>query len=335
MPLEYGTLLTTIYFSKCGRVVCNDCSKNEATYLPSTYVVSPQSQIFLESPHVPHRTCDGCLGELVALRRALQDSGEDNNSNDITSTDNNNTNDTESIRSSETLSSLSSTNSRGSRDHRSASSTNGRGETFTNLSTRHARSSRSSMSTLRRYSNRLLHHRNSSSIASDAAVLSLTGESTSHSTQNHNAHTTSPVIDEESLCPVCGKVLYHLSVTDKESHIDKCLTKLNNDQPTQSPPWMRNRMVTYTLDGPLKVKRSHNHSNSLTEKSQGAESIYSVETTSSRSTTSNECVICFEEFEKGDKVARLECLCVYHHDCIKTWFSRKGEGNCPVHAPHT
>lgn len=25
-----------------------------------------------------------------------------------------------------------------------------------------------------------------------------------------------------------------------------------------------------------------------------------------------ECVICFEELEKGDTIARLPCLCVYH-----------------------
>lgn len=25
-----------------------------------------------------------------------------------------------------------------------------------------------------------------------------------------------------------------------------------------------------------------------------------------------ECVICFEEFEEGDVIARLECLCRYH-----------------------
>lgn len=30
-----------------------------------------------------------------------------------------------------------------------------------------------------------------------------------------------------------------------------------------------------------------------------------------------ECVICFEEFEEGDLIARLECLCRYH----KVFFS--------------
>ncbi|OBA15045.1 uncharacterized protein OGAPODRAFT_16891 [Ogataea polymorpha] len=49
---------------KCGRVVCGDCSSVFTCYLPNTYVVSPQSQMFLETPHVPHRTCDECAAEL-------------------------------------------------------------------------------------------------------------------------------------------------------------------------------------------------------------------------------------------------------------------------------
>lgn len=45
-----------------------------------------------------------------------------------------------------------------------------------------------------------------------------------------------------------------------------------------------------------------------------------------------ECVICFDEFEIGDAIARLECLCRYHKHCIQEWFDRKGNGGCPIHA---
>lgn len=48
-----------------------------------------------------------------------------------------------------------------------------------------------------------------------------------------------------------------------------------------------------------------------------------------------ECVICFEEFEEGDEMARLECLCKFHKKCIAGWFvkrAREGEGmGCPTH----
>lgn len=48
----------------------------------------------------------------------------------------------------------------------------------------------------------------------------------------------------------------------------------------------------------------------------------------------NECVICLEDLKPGDKVGRLECLCVFHYKCIKDWFNKKGYGECPVHFLH-
>lgn len=30
-----------------------------------------------------------------------------------------------------------------------------------------------------------------------------------------------------------------------------------------------------------------------------------------------ECSICFEEFANGDRVARMNCLCVFHHNCLE------------------
>ncbi|KAJ1548325.1 hypothetical protein HK405_003655 [Cladochytrium tenue] len=42
-----------------------------------------------------------------------------------------------------------------------------------------------------------------------------------------------------------------------------------------------------------------------------------------------ECVICFNELEAGDRIARLNCLCIYHEACIEEWFKRKN--SCPVH----
>lgn len=39
--------------------------------------------------------------------------------------------------------------------------------------------------------------------------------------------------------------------------------------------------------------------------------------------TSAECVICFEDFEPGVLLARLECLCKFHDDCLKRWWQAK------------
>jgi len=42
-----------------------------------------------------------------------------------------------------------------------------------------------------------------------------------------------------------------------------------------------------------------------------------------------ECVICFEDLQQGDTIARLPCLCIYHKGCIDSWF--KVNRSCPEH----
>lgn len=43
-----------------------------------------------------------------------------------------------------------------------------------------------------------------------------------------------------------------------------------------------------------------------------------------------ECTICFEEFEVGVEMGRLECFCRFHLSCIRKWFETR-PGQCPVH----
>ncbi|KAJ2803090.1 hypothetical protein H4R21_002166 [Coemansia helicoidea] len=42
-----------------------------------------------------------------------------------------------------------------------------------------------------------------------------------------------------------------------------------------------------------------------------------------------ECAICLEEYEAGDVIARLTCLCIYHHHCLQDWLATTD--TCPVH----
>ncbi|KAK4542877.1 hypothetical protein LTR36_006066 [Oleoguttula mirabilis] len=47
-----------------------------------------------------------------------------------------------------------------------------------------------------------------------------------------------------------------------------------------------------------------------------------------------ECVICFDEFQPGDEMGRMECLCKFHRACIRRWWETKGAGSCPTHQLH-
>ncbi|KAJ9584746.1 hypothetical protein L9F63_020910, partial [Diploptera punctata] len=42
-----------------------------------------------------------------------------------------------------------------------------------------------------------------------------------------------------------------------------------------------------------------------------------------------ECVICLEDLQQGDTIARLPCLCIYHKSCIDRWF--EVNRSCPEH----
>ncbi|KAI3386084.1 hypothetical protein SNEBB_001051 [Seison nebaliae] len=43
----------------------------------------------------------------------------------------------------------------------------------------------------------------------------------------------------------------------------------------------------------------------------------------------NECSICLDTMKKGDKIARLPCLCVFHKYCVDQWF--EVSRTCPNH----
>ncbi|AOW04110.1 hypothetical protein B0I72DRAFT_46172 [Yarrowia lipolytica] len=231
---------------KCGNVVCNSCSTTRTRYPPNTYVVSPPSQIFLESPHVPHRTCDGCVEGLsewlqneARRERALaQDDQAENSSQEVV-------------------------------DQPEATRANygswrnwfGGGE------------------------------------INDRPTQVGSSPTTEATRDMQPAEPQSPPSDND-FCPVCGRSIKKMSTGQREIHIEECLNSAFVGSPT--PPV---RLIVYSLAMKDEVDYG-------------------------------ECVICFEDFEGGDRVVRLDCLCLYHEHCIKGWFKKKQARDCPVHAVH-
>jgi len=56
---------------------------------------------------------------------------------------------------------------------------------------------------------------------------------------------------------------------------------------------------------------------------------YNIEILTDDINNEQECAICFEPFCQKDIVARLECLCIYHKQCLDEWGQRKR--CCPLH----
>lgn len=36
-----------------------------------------------------------------------------------------------------------------------------------------------------------------------------------------------------------------------------------------------------------------------------------------------ECLVCLDEFETGQEVIRMECFCLFHKDCVSSWWHKK------------
>ncbi|CAI7618042.1 unnamed protein product [Penicillium pancosmium] len=127
-------------------------------------------------------------------------------------------------------------------------------------------------------------------------------------------------VSERDLCPICGNRFPPLDdehpVEAREAHIRQCIDGYGASRespvsqgpaegpaeqaPIQSPPIARMLVFTATEKDCL-----------------GGDGAVA------------ECTICMEDYEVGQVLARLECLCKFHKECIVDWFGRKAE--CPVH----
>ncbi|RAL11916.1 phosphatidylinositol-3-phosphate-binding ubiquitin-protein ligase [Aspergillus homomorphus CBS 101889] len=121
-----------------------------------------------------------------------------------------------------------------------------------------------------------------------------------------------PHVREQDLCPICDRELPLLGSNGgedaREAHIRQCIE--NHGRPGRSSPQSGSpvqshlavRLVTFKAT----EKDCIGHDGGL-----------------------QECTICMEEYEVGQPLVRLECLCKFHKRCIVEWFERKKE--CPVH----
>ncbi|SCU96491.1 LAFA_0G06590g1_1 [Lachancea sp. 'fantastica'] len=116
-------------------------------------------------------------------------------------------------------------------------------------------------------------------------------------------------------CPICNSDLAKLTDSQSASHIQNCVRSAeltqqhhHHQQTSSNPgnsaytksPVIQNRMLVYVVSNKPDIP-------------SGTETEYP------------ECPICFEEMKPGNKVGRLECLCVFHYDCIKGWFRKKSQ----------
>ncbi|KAF2822636.1 FYVE-domain-containing protein [Ophiobolus disseminans] len=147
-------------------------------------------------------------------------------------------------------------------------------------------------------------------------------------------------IAEEDECPICGNELPPKGPSgdeaDRTQHIEECIA-LHSASPAAAP-------LTQTTSASLPTQRSRGMSNAgegasnASRMSHAARGMFPFTATEKDCIDADgneeECIICFEEYEAGDKMARLVCWCKFHEKCIKEWWSKKGRGACPTHQLH-
>ncbi|KAF1830281.1 hypothetical protein BDW02DRAFT_583004 [Decorospora gaudefroyi] len=148
-------------------------------------------------------------------------------------------------------------------------------------------------------------------------------------------------VAEEDECPVCGEELPPNAPGDDElartRHIEECIALHSSSPgtpaaaPTQqssaSLPTQRTRGMSSAGNG--------EGASSQSRMSHAARGMLLYIATEKDCTDDEgrqtECTICLEDFEAGDKMARLVCWCKFHEKCIKEWWDKKGRGACPTH----
>ncbi|CAI4058833.1 hypothetical protein SKDZ_04G5130 [Saccharomyces kudriavzevii ZP591] len=123
-----------------------------------------------------------------------------------------------------------------------------------------------------------------------------------------------PQNEEERFCPICNTDLVQFADEEEtRKHVEDCILRAENAQQhtttseeaaidsAKESPASQNRMLVYKIPP-------------ITSGDENGSVI-------------KECPICFEDMEPGEKVGRLECLCVFHYKCIKDWFHKKAQMN--------
>ncbi|KXL43977.1 hypothetical protein M433DRAFT_155349 [Acidomyces richmondensis BFW] len=140
-------------------------------------------------------------------------------------------------------------------------------------------------------------------------------------------------VREEDECPVCGTELPP-GEQIRETHIQECIAaRFSSSNPSHAA-----RVQTPPPSDVDSVSGSTPQSNRPRATSYRPRGMALYRATEKDCLTEDggaqECIICFEEFQPGDEMGRMECLCKFHRQCIRQWWDTKGAGSCPTHQLH-
>ncbi|KAI5367502.1 Putative FYVE zinc finger, Zinc finger, RING-type, Zinc finger, FYVE/PHD-type [Septoria linicola] len=142
-------------------------------------------------------------------------------------------------------------------------------------------------------------------------------------------------IAEEDECPVCGNEMPPGEAV-RERHINECIAARMAPHSASTPPVAPSAAAnivpsTTTGTSPPQAEGSRPRTTSFRPRGM-VQSTATEKDCIEADGEPRECPICYEDFQPGDELGRMECLCLFHRDCIRGWWERKGAGSCPT--PH-
>ena len=154
-------------------------------------------------------------------------------------------------------------------------------------------------------------------------------------------------VREEDECPVCGTEMPP-GEDVREAHIQQCISARFLSRPSNStPPQLLHSLSNITSSSapthptpststpPTGSEGDASRPRATSYRPRGMALYRATEKDCmTEEGDAQECVICFEEFQPGDEMGRMECLCKFHRVCIRGWWERKGAGSCPTHMLH-
>ncbi|KAK0926486.1 hypothetical protein LTR29_017838 [Friedmanniomyces endolithicus] len=160
-------------------------------------------------------------------------------------------------------------------------------------------------------------------------------------------------VREEDECPVCGAEFPSGDVLAREAHIQDCIAARFSSTPSSSsmprpPPQQPQHPPPdqQAAPQPSSIATGSTPPTTAALLRPRAQSAFrprgmALYTATEKdcldsSGETQECVICFEEFQPGDELGRMECLCKFHRGCIRGWWDvqaqrGRGRGGCPTH----
>lgn len=150
-------------------------------------------------------------------------------------------------------------------------------------------------------------------------------------------------ITESDICPICFRIFPPIGPTSteasREQHIAECIS---SREAASSLTSHSRSMSMSSRPNPAEGTSRHRVSISSQQNPEMLAQSFAPEVAPQmlpfkanekdcmgQDGNPQECSICMVEYDVGDSLARLECLCCFHEECIRSWFERKKE--CPVH----